>query len=295
MFDAAFAPTQPPEGCNVAAGYLRGGEVYHAWTQADWERVSSWPEISWLLPIGVAEPGADGHQLGLDHARQAVALGCPRGVTVALDVEQNMAEHCRQTGHHRAWCDAIAGSGFVPMIYTSESAKPTLEPVSTAWWLAEWTGQPHEIPGAAATQYTSPTVDHALAVDLSTVTDSLALWPLRSADSSGGGHVAPTLNAPVCEIVATPTGSGYWLVAEDGGVFAFGDAKAFPDPVPHEHLARPVTAAACTPKGDGLWLVGADGGVFALGAAAFHGSIPSLHIDPAPEHSADTPGRPWGW
>ena len=32
------------------------------------------------------------------------------------------------------------------------------------------------------------------------------------------------VNAPICGIAATPTGKGYWLVAADGGVFAFGDA-----------------------------------------------------------------------
>ena len=29
-------------------------------------------------------------------------------------------------------------------------------------------------------------------------------------------------------IAATPTGGGYWLMAADGGVFAFGDAPAYP-------------------------------------------------------------------
>jgi len=33
-----------------------------------------------------------------------------------------------------------------------------------------------------------------------------------------------TLNAPVVSIALTPDGKGYWLVAADGGVFAFGDA-----------------------------------------------------------------------
>ena len=31
-------------------------------------------------------------------------------------------------------------------------------------------------------------------------------------------------NAPIVGIASTPTGRGYWLVAADGGVFAFGDA-----------------------------------------------------------------------
>lgn len=34
----------------------------------------------------------------------------------------------------------------------------------------------------------------------------------------------PDVNAPIVGIAATPTGKGYWLVAADGGVFAFGDA-----------------------------------------------------------------------
>jgi hypothetical protein len=32
------------------------------------------------------------------------------------------------------------------------------------------------------------------------------------------------LNRPIVGIAADPTGSGYWLVASDGGVFTFGDA-----------------------------------------------------------------------
>jgi hypothetical protein len=33
-----------------------------------------------------------------------------------------------------------------------------------------------------------------------------------------------TLNAPIVGMTATPDGGGYWLVAGDGGIFAFGDA-----------------------------------------------------------------------
>jgi hypothetical protein len=36
----------------------------------------------------------------------------------------------------------------------------------------------------------------------------------------GGQH----LNQPVVGMTATADGHGYWLVAADGGVFAFGDA-----------------------------------------------------------------------
>jgi len=39
-----------------------------------------------------------------------------------------------------------------------------------------------------------------------------------------GEENATPLAAPIAHIVATSDGRGYWLVAADGGVFAFGDA-----------------------------------------------------------------------
>ena len=39
--------------------------------------------------------------------------------------------------------------------------------------------------------------------------------------SMGGLH----LNQPMVGMAPTPTGNGYWLVASDGGIFAFGDAR----------------------------------------------------------------------
>jgi hypothetical protein len=40
-------------------------------------------------------------------------------------------------------------------------------------------------------------------------------------------------------MAATPSGHGYWLVASDGGIFAFGDA-AFYGSTGALHLNRPV-------------------------------------------------------
>ena len=39
-----------------------------------------------------------------------------------------------------------------------------------------------------------------------------------------GSSASHPLNAPVVGLSRTPDGKGYWLVAADGGVFAFGDA-----------------------------------------------------------------------
>jgi hypothetical protein len=71
-------------------------------------------------------------------------------------------------------------------------------------------------------------------------------------------------------MAATPSGRGYWLVASDGGVFAFGDA-GFHGSTGHLRLASAIVAMAATPSGRGYWLVASDGGVFAFGDAPYLG------------------------
>jgi len=73
-------------------------------------------------------------------------------------------------------------------------------------------------------------------------------------------------------MASTPDGRGYWLVASDGGVFAFGDA-AFLGSMGATPLVSPVTGMAATHAGSGYWLVAGDGGIFSFGNARFHGSI----------------------
>jgi hypothetical protein len=82
-------------------------------------------------------------------------------------------------------------------------------------------------------------------------------------------------------IAATPDGHGYWFVANDGGVFSYGDARFHGNSV-GSHLRGAIAAIAPTPDGDGYWLDGTDGGVFAFGSAHFYGSegdsLPAPHV-----------------
>jgi hypothetical protein len=74
------------------------------------------------------------------------------------------------------------------------------------------------------------------------------------------------LAGPIVAEASTPTGSGYWLAASDGGVFSFGDARFFGSAA-SLHLNKPVVGIVPTPSGKGYWLVAGDGGVFAYGDA----------------------------
>ncbi len=84
--------------------------------------------------------------------------------------------------------------------------------------------------------------------------------------------VAPVLAAPAVGIASTPDGQGYWLVAADGGVFAFGTAT-FAGSMGGRRLAAPIVGISSTPDGRGYWLVASDGGLFAFGDAGFYGSM----------------------
>ena len=82
--------------------------------------------------------------------------------------------------------------------------------------------------------------------------------------------------------------SGYWEVASDGGIFAFGDA-AFAGSMGGRPLNAPIVAFAATPDGKGYWEVASDGGIFAFGDAAFAGSMGGQHLNaPIVAFAADT-------
>jgi hypothetical protein len=124
-----------------------------------------------------------------------------------------------------------------------------------------------------------------------------------------------SLNAPIVGMVPSPDGKGYFLVASDGGVFAFGDAKfegscpsiggcsgsvvaVVPDATDLGYWvitatgsvdnfgdapnygepgqqSSAITAGAATPDGKGYWVLDANGQVFSYGDAAGLGSVPT--------------------
>jgi ribosomal protein L24E len=81
----------------------------------------------------------------------------------------------------------------------------------------------------------------------------------------------------VQSLVPDADGSGYWLVASDGGIFAF-DAP-FKGSMGDVHLAKPVTGMVR--YGDGYLMVGEDGGIFDFSSVPFAGSLGD-HPPPRP-------------
>ena len=98
------------------------------------------------------------------------------------------------------------------------------------------------------------------------------------------------LNQPINGMARTRSGHGYWLVASDGGIFSFGDAK-FHGSTGAIHLNQPIVGMAATPSGRGYWLVASDGGMFTFGDAKFYGSTGAMHLNQPIVGMAPTPTR----
>jgi hypothetical protein len=92
----------------------------------------------------------------------------------------------------------------------------------------------------------------------------------------------PRLNAPIVDMVSSQDGRGYYLVAADGGVFTFGDAK-FEGSCPGIGGCSSGVAAMMTDgTGNGYWLVTYTGDVYAFGDATDYGG-PAAYLPYATE------------
>jgi len=70
-----------------------------------------------------------------------------------------------------------------------------------------------------------------------------------------------------------PSGSGFSMLAADGGVFVFDPDGGYWGSLGGLHLNQPIVGGVRTCSGEGYWLVARDGGVFSFGDATFHGSL----------------------
>jgi hypothetical protein len=123
-------------------------------------------------------------------------------------------------------------------------------------------------PGADATQWQSLN-----AYDRSILAPNFITAQSHPGTPSGVKPL-PALDGPIVCIVNRPQNDGYWLIGQDGGVFAFGAAPSLGDPAVGKLTpGRYARHAVSTPSGEGLIIAASDGGVFCLGDAKFHGSL----------------------
>ncbi len=108
------------------------------------------------------------------------------------------------------------------------------------------------------------------------------------------GSAGAAQKPPVVGMATTPDGKGYWLVADDGGIFSYGDAHLYgsASALP---LNNPIVGMASTPDGKGYWLVASDGGIFGFGDAGFHGSTGAMLLNRPIVGMASTPDGKGYW
>jgi ribosomal protein L24E len=91
----------------------------------------------------------------------------------------------------------------------------------------------------------------------------------------------------------TRESGGYWLTADDGGVFAFN--TDFYGSTGAIKLNQPIVGMSATPTGHGYWFVASDGGIFSFGDAKFFGSTGSLRLNQPIVGMARTPSGNGYW
>jgi hypothetical protein len=123
-------------------------------------------------------------------------------------------------------------------------------------------------------------------------------WPMFHQNPQLTGTLATAapghLDKPIVGMAPTGNGKGYWNVASDGGLFAFGDAH-FHGSMGGQPLNQPIVGMAATKDGGGYWEVASDGGLFAFGNARFFGSTGSIHLNKAVVGMAATPDGRGYW
>ena len=100
-----------------------------------------------------------------------------------------------------------------------------------------------------------------------------------------GSGLAHSLNDPIVAMVPSATGRGYFMVASDGGVFAFGDAHFAGSCPGIGGCVGAAVAVVPDATGNGYWVITKAGYVYGFGDAGYFGA-------PGPQSSPTTSAVP---
>ena len=119
-------------------------------------------------------------------------------------------------------------------------------------------------------------------------TPASAPWPQYQKNARRLG-TDPTDTKPIS------CGSGYWLVASDGGIFSFGPQAPFLGSTGDIRLNQPIVGMAGAANRGGYRFVARDGGIFAFGGASFQGSTGDIRLNQPIVGMAATPSGNGYW
>lgn len=132
MYDSTTAADIPTTAM-IVGGYIDG---FYAWTVEDWARFPSAVQVDIIV-----DPSHDDGDV----------YDCETGNGIPADAPLWVAKR-RNSGHSYpvVYCNLSTWQA-VKDAFVNASVTPP------GYWIAEWTGQPHMIPGADAVQYADPT------------------------------------------------------------------------------------------------------------------------------------------
>jgi hypothetical protein len=164
-------------------------------------------------------------------------------------------------------------SGTSPLTFAVTLTAPDSKPVSVGFSTADGSARANEdyqpTSGTLSFNPGETTKAVTVAVKGDTVNESDETLSLRLSSPSNAALGRTEAFGTIVDNEESP--QGYWFVAADGGIFAYGNA-GFYGSTGNLKLAKPIVGMAATGSGKGYWLVAEDGGIFAFGDAKFFGS-----------------------
>lgn len=154
MYDNASDGSGIPANAPIVAGYINGR---FAWSAAAWAAFPTAQKVRIQIFIPGQPITGDGD---------------------VIDIEANDAETAIGQAAAVQWCALKRAAGVIPAIYTSRSTQAPLLAGGVSgtvnWWLADYTGSPHLLPGTVATQWASPDTGSGGPYDVS---ETDGTWP----------------------------------------------------------------------------------------------------------------------
>lgn len=231
------------------------------------------------------------HPNGIDLSRLAPALGVPASALADTPIPGHDHILTTRNQNQPEWWDVVVVGVKTPQAFNAiETGKSiasvnaqvaaggaVIAPTNAYLWFQTLPGVGPASPGPVQTNCMSKLPSGSVVGIASTgdgngyvETDSAGDVAVFGQATCYGALTGLHLNKPIVGLAMDKKTGGYWLVASDGGVFAFN--APFMGSAGGIGLTKPVVGMAATPDGGGYWLVASDGGVFSYGDATFHGS-----------------------